>query len=55
MRRWRRAVGLPGVEADQQDLLPEGAEAQRLAEVVRRCPSGALRYELVDGLKRVGR
>ncbi|MFE3219668.1 (4Fe-4S)-binding protein [Streptomyces antimycoticus] len=28
---------------------PGNATAERLAEVVRRCPSGALRYELVDG------
>lgn len=30
-------------------ILPDGAEPERLAEVVRHCPSGALRYELVDG------
>ncbi|MET8372237.1 (4Fe-4S)-binding protein [Micromonospora profundi] len=30
-------------------IRPDGAEADRLAEVVRRCPSGALQYELVDG------
>ncbi|WBB99327.1 MULTISPECIES: (4Fe-4S)-binding protein [unclassified Solwaraspora] len=28
---------------------PDGAEAERLAEGLRRCPSGALRYELVSG------
>ncbi|MEU5902866.1 (4Fe-4S)-binding protein [Micromonospora sp. NPDC047467] len=30
-------------------IRPDGAEAERLAEVVRRCPSGALQYELVGG------
>ncbi|MFF5563316.1 (4Fe-4S)-binding protein [Streptomyces sp. NPDC012623] len=30
-------------------IQPERASADRLAEVVRRCPSGALRYERVDG------
>ncbi|MEV1074160.1 (4Fe-4S)-binding protein [Micromonospora parva] len=30
-------------------IRPDGAEAERLAEVVGRCPSGALQYELVDG------
>ncbi|MFD6290420.1 (4Fe-4S)-binding protein [Streptomyces sp. NPDC060205] len=30
-------------------ILPDASTAERLAEVVRRCPSGALRYELVDG------
>ncbi|MFF8024471.1 (4Fe-4S)-binding protein [Streptomyces sp. NPDC007896] len=30
-------------------IQPDGAAADRLAEVVRRCPSGALRYELTDG------
>ncbi|WP_367126184.1 (4Fe-4S)-binding protein [Streptomyces phytohabitans] len=27
---------------------PDAAEAERVVEVVRRCPSGALRYALVD-------
>lgn len=31
-------------------IQPDGSTAERLAEVVRRCPSGALRYELVDGV-----
>jgi uncharacterized Fe-S cluster protein YjdI len=30
-------------------IRPDGTEAERLAEVVRRCPSGALQYALVDG------
>jgi uncharacterized Fe-S cluster protein YjdI len=30
-------------------IQPAGASADRLAEVVRRCPSGALRYDLADG------
>ncbi|MEU5937297.1 (4Fe-4S)-binding protein [Micromonospora sp. NPDC047187] len=43
--------GLPEVfDTDQRPWIrPDGAEAERLAEVVRRCPSGALQYELVDG------
>ncbi|MEU9015208.1 (4Fe-4S)-binding protein [Streptomyces sp. NPDC048479] len=28
---------------------PDGAAADRVAEVVRRCPSGALQYRLADG------
>lgn len=28
---------------------PDAAEGERVAEVVRRCPSGALQYRLVDG------
>ncbi|MFJ6804490.1 (4Fe-4S)-binding protein [Streptomyces anulatus] len=30
-------------------MRPDGADAGRVAEVVRSCPSGALRYERVDG------
>ena len=30
-------------------IQPEGAEAETIAEVVRRCPTGALRYERRDG------
>lgn len=43
--------GLPEVfDLDKRPWIqPDGAEAERLAEVVRRCPSGALQYELVDG------
>ncbi|MFD5897162.1 (4Fe-4S)-binding protein [Streptomyces sp. NPDC060366] len=43
--------GLPEVfdTAKRPWIRPDGAEAERLAEVVRRCPSGALRYELADG------
>ncbi|WP_438949008.1 (4Fe-4S)-binding protein [Streptomyces harbinensis] len=40
--------GLPEVfdTARRPWIRPDGAEAERLAEVVRRCPSGALQYEL---------
>ena len=31
-------------------IQPENASAERVAEVVRRCPSGALHYRLEDGL-----
>jgi uncharacterized Fe-S cluster protein YjdI/CDGSH-type Zn-finger protein len=43
--------GLPEVfdTAARPWIRPDGATADRLAEVVRRCPSGALRYELADG------
>ncbi|MEO3764007.1 (4Fe-4S)-binding protein [Streptomyces sp. B8F3] len=43
--------GLPEVfDPDMRPWIrPDGAEAERLAEVVRRCPSGALQYALVDG------
>ncbi|WBB58810.1 (4Fe-4S)-binding protein [Streptomyces sp. WMMC500] len=43
--------GLPEVfDLDERPWIrPDGAEAGRLAEVVRRCPSGALQYALVDG------
>ncbi|MFF7158543.1 (4Fe-4S)-binding protein [Streptomyces sp. NPDC008139] len=30
-------------------IQPDNATAERLAEVVRRCPSGALQYRLVEG------
>ncbi|MDQ1042610.1 (4Fe-4S)-binding protein [Streptomyces sp. V4I2] len=30
-------------------IQPQAASADQLAEVVRRCPSGALQYELTDG------
>ncbi|MGW2260502.1 (4Fe-4S)-binding protein [Streptomyces sp. NPDC001780] len=54
-RRCRHAAecvnGLPEVfdPGKRPWIRPDGAEAERLAEVVRRCPSGALRYELMDG------
>ncbi|MGP4048912.1 (4Fe-4S)-binding protein [Streptomyces sp. 2A115] len=40
--------GLPEVfDADRRPWIqPDAASADRLAEVVRRCPSGALQYEL---------
>ncbi|MFE4535257.1 (4Fe-4S)-binding protein [Streptomyces scopuliridis] len=43
--------GLPEVfdTAARPWIRPDGADAERLAEVVRRCPSGALQYELADG------
>lgn len=43
--------GLPEVfdTTERPWIRPDGAEAERLVEVVRRCPSGALQYELVDG------
>jgi uncharacterized Fe-S cluster protein YjdI len=43
--------GLPEVfDATRRPWIqPDAAPADRLAEVVRRCPSGALRYELADG------
>jgi uncharacterized Fe-S cluster protein YjdI len=42
--------GLPEVfdTAARPWIRPDGAAADRLAEVVRRCPSGALQYELAD-------
>ncbi|MEU4555477.1 putative Fe-S cluster protein YjdI [Micromonospora violae] len=53
-RCWHAAEcvrGLPEVfDTGQRPWIrPDGAEAERLAEVVRRCPSGALQYKLVDG------
>ncbi|MET8554421.1 (4Fe-4S)-binding protein [Streptomyces sp. NPDC004959] len=43
--------GLPEVfdVAKRPWIQPEKATAERLAEVVRLCPSGALQYELVEG------
>ncbi|MEV8391696.1 MULTISPECIES: (4Fe-4S)-binding protein [unclassified Streptomyces] len=43
--------GLPEVfdPGERPWIRPDGAGAERVAEVVRRCPSGALQYELVDG------
>lgn len=43
--------GLPEVfdPAERPWIRPDAAEAERLAEVVRRCPSGALQYALADG------
>lgn len=45
------ARGLPGVFDPAKDpwVQPENADAEQVAEVVRRCPSGALQYELADG------
>ncbi len=43
--------GLPEVfDAKRRPwILPDAAPAQDVAEVVRRCPSGALHYRLADG------
>ncbi|WUK33853.1 (4Fe-4S)-binding protein [Streptomyces sp. NBC_00370] len=43
--------GLPEVfdTAKRPWIQPDKAPAERVAEVVRRCPSGALQYELVEG------
>ncbi|MFJ1811142.1 MULTISPECIES: (4Fe-4S)-binding protein [unclassified Streptomyces] len=43
--------GLPEVfdTAARPWIRPDSAAADRLAEVVRRCPSGALHYRLADG------
>ncbi|MFK0238190.1 (4Fe-4S)-binding protein [Streptomyces vinaceus] len=42
--------GLPEVfdSGKRPWVQPDGAEPERVAEVVRRCPSGALRYRLAD-------
>ncbi|WP_405819821.1 (4Fe-4S)-binding protein [Streptomyces sp. NBC_00838] len=42
--------GLPEVfdTGERPWIRPDGAEPERVAEVVRRCPSGALRYALLD-------
>ncbi|MGV9310750.1 (4Fe-4S)-binding protein [Streptomyces sp. NPDC003691] len=47
--------GLPEVfdTAERPWIRPDGADADRVAEVVRRCPSGALRYERADGMPEV--
>ncbi|WP_381798814.1 (4Fe-4S)-binding protein [Streptomyces niveus] len=43
--------GLPEVfdTGERPWIRPDRAGAERVAEVVRRSPSGALQYELVDG------
>ena len=43
--------GLPEVfDASKRPWIqPDASDALRIAEVVRRCPSGALRYEPADG------
>ena len=42
--------GLPGVFDPQKKpwVNPEGADTQELAEVIERCPTGALKYERLD-------
>lgn len=35
-------------------IQPENADAERVAEVVRRCPTGALHYALLEGDTEVG-
>jgi uncharacterized Fe-S cluster protein YjdI len=44
-------TGLPEVfdSSRRPWIRPDAAPADRLADVVRRCPSGALQYELTDG------
>ncbi|MFD7556265.1 (4Fe-4S)-binding protein [Streptomyces sp. NPDC059835] len=43
--------GLPGVfdSARRPWIQPDGAAAESAAEVIRRCPSGALQYRLAEG------
>ncbi|WP_329199749.1 MULTISPECIES: (4Fe-4S)-binding protein [unclassified Streptomyces] len=43
--------GLPEVfDSGQRPWVrPDGAEPERVAEVIRRCPSGALQYRLTEG------
>jgi uncharacterized Fe-S cluster protein YjdI len=43
--------GLPEVFDTERRpwITPDAAAADRMAEVIRRCPSGALQYELADG------
>ncbi|MBT2407372.1 MULTISPECIES: (4Fe-4S)-binding protein [unclassified Streptomyces] len=43
--------GLPEVfDTGQRPWVqPDGADPERVAEVIRRCPSGALQYRLADG------
>lgn len=43
--------GLPGVFDRDRDpwVQPEGATPDEIAEVIRRCPSGALQYDLAEG------
>ena len=45
--------GLPGVfDAEKRPWIqPENASAEQVAEVVRRCPSGALHYRLEEGTR----
>lgn len=47
----RCVQGLPAVfdTTRRPWIVPDGASAEAVAEVVRRCPSGALRYELHGG------
>jgi uncharacterized Fe-S cluster protein YjdI/CDGSH-type Zn-finger protein len=47
----RCVTGLPEVfDTNRRPwILPDCAPAEKVAEVVRRCPSGALHYRLVDG------
>ncbi|WP_330299547.1 (4Fe-4S)-binding protein [Streptomyces sp. NBC_00503] len=45
------ARGLPAVfdPAQRPWVRPDGDEPERVAEVIRRCPSGALQYRLAEG------
>jgi uncharacterized Fe-S cluster protein YjdI len=48
--------GLPEVFDPQKRpwIQPEEADADKIAEVVRRCPTGALHYALASGAEEVG-
>ncbi len=48
--------GLPGVfDTDKRPWIqPDNADALEIAEVVRRCPTGALHYALASGSEEVG-
>lgn len=43
--------GLPEVfdVRERRWIMPENSDADRIAQVIRRCPSGALQYERLDG------
>ncbi len=47
----RCVAGAPGVfdQAARPWIQPANAPAEKIAEVVARCPTGALRYERLDG------
>jgi uncharacterized Fe-S cluster protein YjdI len=47
----RCVQGLPGVfdVGERRWVRPENATADEIAEVIHRCPSGALQYERLDG------
>ncbi len=56
-RHFARCVrGLPEVfdTTRRPWILVDGARAERVAQVIRECPSGALHYRLTDGSSEVG-